>query len=101
MITRLKKKKLPLEIRYINEAHKRIFDIANQPGIAGKYRKSNDIKIKRADGSLLQYTDWVKVPEDMAKLDAELRAITKNAKKAKNLPRKQFNMILLLPQHPR
>lgn len=79
IIRRLVRKKLPLEIRYINEAHKIIFETANQRAMAGKYRRDNP-ELKRLDGSLLKIAHWKDIPHRMAELDFELRDQTKKLK---------------------
>ena len=83
IVKRLTRKKLPLEIRYIKEAHRIIFDTAYQNGIAGKYRKHNGPELKRIDGTILKMTDWRNIPNAMAELDFEIRAGTKNIKPVK------------------
>lgn len=76
-IKRLIRKKLPVEIGYIKEAHSIIFNEANQGGIAGKYRQDNP-ELKRIDGSILKISHWHDIPNRMAELDFELKQKTKN-----------------------
>lgn len=76
-VKQLTRKKLPLRIGLIKHAHKIIFETAEQPDIAGKYRKDNP-EIKRIDGTLLKISHWHNIPNDMAGLDEELRETTKN-----------------------
>lgn len=71
-VKRLIRKKLPLEIRYIKQAHKIIFDTANQSAMAGKYRRDNP-ELKRIDGTILKLDHWRQIPNSMAQLDFELR----------------------------
>lgn len=78
-IHKLIRKNLSLEIGMIKQAHKIIFDTANQSGMAGKYRHDNP-ELKRIDGSLLAITHWHKISNEMAHLDADLRAATANLK---------------------
>lgn len=79
VVRRLARKKLPPEIRYINAAHKIVFDTANQRAMAGKYRRDNP-ELKRLDGSLLKIAHWKDAPHRMAELDFELRGQTKKLK---------------------
>ncbi|MBI1957341.1 MAG: Fic family protein [Candidatus Niyogibacteria bacterium] len=79
VIRRLIRGKRPLEIGYIKNAHRIIFETANQPGIAGKYRRDNP-ELKRLDGSLLEIAHWRDIPNKMAELDVELRSVTKDLK---------------------
>lgn len=78
LIKRLVRKKLPLEIRYIKDAHKTIFDVAKQPEIGGKYGNDNGPELKRIDGTILPMTNWILIPTAMAELDLELRERTKD-----------------------
>ncbi len=76
-IKRLIRKKLPIEIGYIKEAHSIIFNESNQSGIAGKYRQDNP-EVKRIDGTLLDISHWHDIPRKMAEFDFELKQNTKN-----------------------
>lgn len=76
-IKRLIRKRLPVEIGYIKEAHRIIFNEANQSSIAGKYRQDNP-ELKRIDGSILKISHWHDIPNKMAELDFELKQNTKN-----------------------
>lgn len=75
-VRRLIRKKLPVEIRYIRQAHGTIFAIARQPEIADKYRRDNDPSLRRIDGTPLHITDWRNIPNELATLDYELREET-------------------------
>lgn len=77
---KLIRKKLPLRIGLIKQAHQTIFKVANQSDIAGKYRQHNGPELKRIDGSFLKMTDWKMIPNVMAELDFELRERTKDSK---------------------
>ncbi len=83
LIKRLIRKNLPVEIGFIKQAHKTVFTEAKQPEIAGKYRQDNDPELKRVDGTVLPMADWRQVPNEMAKLDVELREATKNLRPPK------------------
>lgn len=76
-IKRLIRKKLPLEVGYIKEAHRIIFNEANQSALAGKYRQDNP-ELKRIDGTLLPISHWHDIPHKMAELNFELKQNTKN-----------------------
>lgn len=76
-IKRLIRKKLPLEIGYIKEAHRIIFNEAGQIAIAGGYRQDNP-ELKRIDGTLLPISHYNDIPNKMAELDYELKQSTKN-----------------------
>ena len=76
-IKRLIRKKLPLEISYIREAHRIIFNEANQNTVAGKYRQDNP-ELKRIDGTLLNISHWHNIHHKMAELDFELKQNTKD-----------------------
>lgn len=78
VLRRLIRKNLPVEIRYIRAAHERIFTVAKQPEIAGKYRRDNSPDLKRIDGTYLQMSDWKNIPSDLAILEEELREETKS-----------------------
>ncbi len=94
LVRRLTKKNLPLGIGYIKEAHKILFEEANQFGIAGKYRKNNGPELKRWDGTVLPMTDWHYIPEKMAELNADLGAESINLKKPKN--QKEYKRIIFI-----
>ena len=79
IVERLIRRNAPLEIRYIKEAHRILFTTANQIGMAGKFRQDNP-ELERIDGTLLKISHWQRIPSDMAELDVELRARTKNLK---------------------
>ena len=79
IVKRLIRRNAPLEIRYIKEAHRILFTTANQIGMAGKFRQDNP-ELERIDGTLLKISHWQRIPSDMAELDVELRARTKNLK---------------------
>ena len=76
-VKQLTRKKLPLRIGLIKHAHQIIFETAEQPDIAGKYRRDNP-EVKRIDGTLLEISHWHNIPNDMAGLDEELRETSKN-----------------------
>lgn len=78
VIKRLIRKNLPLEIRYILQAHRTIFTTAHQSIIAGKYRRDNGPELKRIDGTPLLITDWMQVPSAMAELNDRVVTLTKN-----------------------
>ncbi|MDP3764607.1 MAG: hypothetical protein Q8Q95_03235 [bacterium] len=67
-IKRLIRKKLPLEISYIRDAHRIIFNESNQNAVAGKYRQDNP-ELKRIDGTLLAISHWHDIPNKMAELN--------------------------------
>lgn len=79
-VDRLIRKNAFLELGYIKQAHRIIFETARQPGSAGKYRRDNP-EVKRIDGSLLVITHWRNIPNAMAELDTEVREATKNLKR--------------------
>lgn len=81
-VHKLIRKNLPFELGYIKQAHKIIFDTANQSGMAGKYRRDNP-EVKRIDGSLLIITHWHNIPNEMAGLDMEVRSVTRGLKKVR------------------
>ncbi|MGC9968817.1 MAG: Fic family protein [Minisyncoccia bacterium] len=81
-VHKLIRKNLPFELGYVKQAHKITFDAANQSGIAGKYRRDNP-ELKRIDGSLLVITHWHNVPNEMAKLDTEVRLATRGLRKVR------------------
>ena len=56
-VKQLTRKKLPLRIGLIKHAHQIIFETAEQPDIAGKYRRDNP-EVKRIDGTLLEISHW-------------------------------------------
>src|SRR3989344_3380129 len=80
IVKRLIRKKLPVELRFIKEAHRIIFTTAHQDSIAGKYRRHNGPELKRIDGTLLKMMHWYNIPNVMAELDTELRNHTKQLK---------------------
>lgn len=80
IVKRLIRKELPVELRFIKEAHRIIFTTARQGSIAGKYRRHNGPELKRIDGTLLKMTQWHNIPNAMAELDIELRNHTKELK---------------------
>jgi Fic family protein len=75
---RLFRKRLPVEFRYIRQAHQTAFTVAHQPEIAGKYRRDNDLELRRIDGTPLPIADWREIPSKLAELDYELRAGTES-----------------------
>lgn len=77
-VKKLKRKNLPIEIGFIKQAHRIIFETIKQPEIAGKYRRENGPELKRIDGSVLKIADWRQIPNEMAILDSELRSIASN-----------------------
>jgi fido (protein-threonine AMPylation protein) len=83
LIERLKRKKSPLEINYIKQAHGIIFNTAKQPEIAGIYRKENSPELERVDGTPLRVADWKYIPTEMANLNFELKEQTVNIKRYK------------------
>ena len=88
-VKKLIKKNKPLHIGYIKSSHAILFDTAKQPEIAGKYRTSNDIKIRRLkDNSYLKYTSWEKIPYEMGLLSKELLELTEAIKPPEKSPRK-------------
>ncbi len=72
---RLIKKKEPVRIRYLLEAHRILFSETNEKSVGGKYR-INDPIIIRVDGTRLRVPNWTKVPAQMAVLDEELKVKT-------------------------
>ena len=94
IIKRLLRKKFPVEIRYIKEAHRIIFTVARQPGIGGKYRKDNSQDLRRIDGTPLKMTDWKNIPNEIAELDYELREATRNIKPPKT--EKEYNKVVFV-----
>lgn len=76
-VKKLIKKNKPLHIGYIKSSHTILFNTAKQPEIAGKYRASNDIKIRRLkDSTYLKYTSWEKISYEMGVLSKELSQLT-------------------------
>lgn len=74
------RKNEPLDIECLKRAHSRIFTIAKQIDIAGKYRQHNCPELKRIDGSILKITDWHNIPNAMSQLGIELREQTRSLK---------------------
>ena len=81
-VKKLIRKNLPLEIRYIKEAHRIIFTTAHQESMAGRYRTDNP-ELKRIDGSLLIISHWQHISRDIAELDSELKKETRNIRPPK------------------
>lgn len=71
-----KKKNLPVRIGDVKYAHSKIFEDTPSQHIGGRYRKSNNVELKRVDGTLLPVTDWRELPSRMAELDEELKDFT-------------------------
>lgn len=92
IVHKLKRKKLPLEIGQIKQAHRIIFETAKQPWIAGKYRTENGPELKRIDGTILKMTDWHYIPDEMAKLNDELKSYTTNLSRPKT--RKAYREVI-------
>lgn len=78
IVKRLIRKELPVELRFIKEAHRIIFTTARQDSIAGKYRRHNGPELKRIDGTLLKMIHWHNIPNAMAELDNDVRNHTKD-----------------------
>ena len=93
IIKRLIRKNLPVEMRYIKEAHRIIFTTANQAGMAGKYRRDNP-ELKRIDGSLLKMEHWSNIANAMAELDMDLRENSKHLKRPETI--KEYSEIIQL-----
>lgn len=93
LIEKLIRKNLPVELRYIKEAHRLMFQKANQGGIAGKYRNHNGPELRRVDGTVLKMADWHNIPNILAKIDVELREFTKNLQPPKN--ESEYRQIIL------
>jgi len=74
-----KKKNAPLRIGDIKYAHSKIFEDTPSHPIGGNYRKTNNVEVKRTDGTLLATTDWRHIPSKMAELDDELKNFTSRA----------------------
>lgn len=72
---RLVRRKEPVRIRYILEAHRILFSETNEKDVAGKYRR-NDPTVTRVDGTDLDVPNWTKVGDQMAVLDEELKVGT-------------------------
>jgi len=72
---KLIRKKEPIRVRYLLEAHRILFSETNEKDAGGKYRINVPI-IKRVDDTRLMVPNWTKVPDQMATLDEELKAKT-------------------------
>ena len=68
--------------------------MANQAGMAGKYRRDNP-ELKRIDGTLLEMEHWKNIPNAMSEFEVELREQTKNLKRPKTMQqyRKVINVV--------
>ncbi len=69
---RFRKRKQPIGIRYILEAHKILFSQTGEGSEGGKYRKDNP-EVIRIDNTLLPIPHWTKVGFEMAILNEELK----------------------------
>lgn len=76
---RLIKKHLPIEVRYIKDAHGILLSETNEKDMAGKYRRDNP-SLERIDGTKLKIPHWKEVPSQMAVLDEDLRTKTRGLK---------------------
>ncbi len=90
-VDKMIRKNLPVELGYIKQAHRIIFETARQEGMAGKFRRDNP-ELKRIDGSALKIAHWHKIPNAMAELDMEVREATKNLRLPRN--EKQYRKII-------
>jgi Fic family protein len=93
-IKELIKNNEPVSILDINEAHKILFEKmgGKDAGIGGMYRKSNDIDLKRKDGTFLPYSDWKNIANDMSILNENLKNETKNLNKPRT--KSQYKKII-------
>lgn len=82
LVRRLVRKRQPVEVRHLREAHRILFTEAGQPEIAGKYRRQN-LDLKRVDGSPLPMAQWRDISRHMMALDAEVRSTTAHARPPK------------------
>lgn len=96
-VKKLTDKDLPVEMGHIKDAHKILFTVARNLGIAGKYRQHNGPELKRIDGSILPILDWRLIPNAMAELDMELRERTKDLKYPKN--EEDYDKIIFIASH--
>lgn len=72
---RLKRRREPIRLRYLLEAHKILFSETNERDVGGKYRRSNPT-IRCIDNTKLIIPSWAEVPNKMANLDEELKIKT-------------------------
>lgn len=82
LVRRLVRKRQPLEVRHLREAHRILFTEAGQREVAGKYRRQN-LDLKRIDGTPLPMAQWRDTARHMMALDAEVRAATVDARPPK------------------
>lgn len=76
---KLKKQNKPVNLGIIKHAHAFIFELSPSKTMGGKYR-GNGVNnyMKRVDGSTLHFAHWTKIPEQIAALDSDIRALTSN-----------------------
>ena len=95
-IKQITKKREPIRIGCIKQAHKILFDtIGSKDSIGGQYRKTDTgTKLKNINGNTVLIAHWTQVPNRMAILDYELKNETKNL----NFPKtpKELNRIINL-----
>lgn len=73
------RKKQPIRISPILNAHKLVFQKTKLNSIGGRYRREGEQNhLERIDGSLLYFPSWEKIPERMALLDRNLVYLTKD-----------------------
>lgn len=76
---KLKKQNQPVNIGIIKHAHSFIFELSPSQIMGGKYRGSGvNNFMKRVDGSTIHFAHWTKIPEQMAALEYDIRALTSN-----------------------
>ena len=94
VVKKLARKKLPVELRYIRQAHLTAFTVARQPEVGGKYRRGNDPELRRINGTPLPMADWREISNRLAGLDYELREETKDLHAPKT--EKDYRDLILL-----
>lgn len=93
-IKELIKNNKPIRIELIIKAHKILFIVmgGKDANIGGKFRKSNDPKLERIDGTPLKMTDYGNIANEVAVLDEELKTKTRNLK----IPHKEKQYIKII-----
>jgi Fic family protein len=98
IVKRITREHLPVELRYIIQAHRVTFTVARQPELGGKYRRDNGPEIRGIDGTPLKISDWRQIPSDMADLDWTVRDDTKSLRKPKTEAKYQ-HLICIAARH--
>lgn len=76
---KLKKKNQSVNLGIIKQAHSLIFEFSPSKTMGGKYRGSGvNNYMKRVDGSTLHFAHWTKIPEQIAVLESDIKALTSN-----------------------